>query len=274
MPSEKSHFGMAFSFITLRARRQALNDFYIYCRLLDDVVDEEGLDTSQRVEILKKIENWVKQNERIEHPFWDRLLEARWRYGISDATLLGIIDGVRTDLSVGPLTFETWEELDQYVYGVSCCVGQGVLAILNICEDKTKAYSENMGSCVQYLNIMRDLSEDISRDRVYVPQSYLRSIGLHEGYKPGSGLLPIIREELYRRAMNFYERALPRSLRYFPADLMGTIYVRAATQYWRKGANRRLSKSEKLAASMRGTIQFLIRFMKASSREATPDPSN
>jgi hypothetical protein len=140
-----------------------------------------------------------------------------------------------------PVRLQTWEELDHYVYGVACCVGQAVLSILGADTSLADAYSLAMGSMLQYLNILRDLKEDLASDRVYVPEEFLL----------GRNLLSCASEaraELYQRAMKFRSEAVPYSWKCFPAEMMASIYATGATRYWLKDSPQRLSTWEKIRA--------------------------
>ncbi|MDB5037219.1 MAG: Phytoene synthase [Bacteriovoracaceae bacterium] len=219
-------------------RRQALTDFYAFCRLADDISDQEGLSIARRSELLDRLASWVKDGQKNGHPYWDRFLDEKRDLHISNSSLLGIIDGVRMDLTE-TLNIQTWNELNRYVYGVACCVGEAVLSILGADGPKAAPYSLPMGKCLQYLNIMRDLDEDAANQRTYVPEEFLSGRKM-EMCKDE------IREELFKRAMEFRNEAEPYSFKCLPAELMAAIYIEGAIKYWRFGNPKRLTSYEKL----------------------------
>lgn len=224
-------------------------DFYSFCRLADDISDDEGLSESRRHDFLDHLTAWVMNESRIGHPFWDRFLSEKQSLGIRNSSLIGIIEGVRTDLK-REVRIETWEELDLYVYRVACCVGEAVLATLGANGPKADSYSLAMGSCLQYLNIMRDIDEDLKRNRIYIPEEFLkrRSVDFCRVE---------IREEFYRRALQFRSQAHPYSWKCFPAEMMAGVYLMGAKKYWRFGNPKRLSRLEKLISLFEASRQML-----------------
>lgn len=262
----KSHFQSAFFLIPSAQRRQALNDFYAYCRLVDDIADSEelGLSLTTRNEVLNRIETWIRNPTLTENKYWNRFKESIDRYEMPLSALIGIIAGVRYDLKEKPLLFSTWEDLNHYVRGVACAVGEVVLSILGEKSPQTTEYALFMGRCLQYLNIMRDLDEDFKARRIYVPQEYMKSIGASEGIlegieRPSSEIKANMRVELFERAFQYRRKAIPISWRCLPAELMAGVYIKAANQYWRFGKPTRLTRKEKVAAIIETTARFFFR---------------
>jgi phytoene/squalene synthetase len=256
----KSHFQITFLFIWSKARRQALRDLYAFCRIADDISDAKGIPREKRQDLLHELQAWVKKRQPIGHRFWDRFLTERTAYEIPDRVLLGIIDGVAMDITKERVEFNTWEELDRYIYGVASCVGEAVLAILGAQSSQSPTYADAMGKCLQYLNIMRDIEEDEAENRIYIPQIYLQT--LTNDRLPPIHCLPDIRNELFSRAMNFRKKAKPYSLKCLPAELMAALYLKASQKFWRHGNPRRLSKLEKVWISLRTAFRFLLNARK------------
>jgi len=253
--AQKSHFQLTFLFVPSHQRRQALADLYAFCRLADDIADQPDLEISFRKSRIAQLRGWVLAKEAVGHPFWDRFLKERNRYQIDDQSLLGVLDGVLKDIE--QRTFKTWTELDEYVYGVACCVGEAVLCIVGANEGTSaKNYAYEMGRCLQYLNIMRDLEEDHANGRLYVPQEFMHSL---DSQLDENERLQKIRDELYRRALLFKASARPYSLRCVIAELMAGLYLEASKSYWRWGNPRRLSKAEKIYFSLKTLVQFIFR---------------
>lgn len=244
----KSHFQITFFFVFSAARRRALRDFYAFCRLADDFADQEAVPLQERLDRLQSLRRWASLSETKNHPFWDDFRDSLKRYRVSPSSLAGILDGVSYDLHRVPLRFETWDELNAYVYGVACCVGEAVLCILGADGPEAKSYALHMGRCLQYLNIMRDLEEDWEHNRLYVPNEFLKSIGEKSDALPTTEKLEIIRKEFFERALQSRRQANPYSWKCLPAELMGAVYLYASQKYWRWGRTNRLSKWEKLSA--------------------------
>ena len=102
------------------------------------------------------------------------LVDAIERFGVSPQDLADVISGVEMDLV--RTRYQTFEELQDYCYHVASAVGLATLPILNAGVPPTDAmreYAVDLGLGMQLVNILRDVSEDLDRDRVYLPQEDL-----------------------------------------------------------------------------------------------------
>lgn len=176
---------------------------------------------------------------------------------------MGILNGVAHDLAQEEnfVEFKTWDDLNAYVQGVACDVGQGVLQIVGASGPRAKDYSTYLGRCVQYLNIMRDLEEDVENDRYYLPLCLLEEMKISRNEKLGASEFSQLRFELYHRAIEYRKKAVPYSWKCFPAEIMVGIYIRASKKYWRYGNNQRLKSYEALPAILFSSIHFIQRML-------------
>jgi phytoene synthase len=85
--------------------------------------------------------------------------------------LFEIIEGCRMDVEVRK--YATFLELYRYCTLVASAVGQACIHIWGFRGDKAPQYAEWAGVALQLTNILRDLGEDRSRGRVYLPQEDL-----------------------------------------------------------------------------------------------------
>ncbi|MCS7092724.1 MAG: phytoene/squalene synthase family protein [Patescibacteria group bacterium] len=68
--------------------------------------------------------------------------------------------------------YEDFSELDQYMYGSANVIGIMMAYILDL-PKKSFPYAELLGKAMQYANFIRDINEDISLGRIYIPKSEL-----------------------------------------------------------------------------------------------------
>jgi len=254
----KSHFQTAFCFLRSPLKRQALGDFYAYCRLVDDLCDETSLPLEPRRQALEQICQWLR-DPKSSHPFWHRLHGHILNLQLDPKLFMNILKGVESDIQTSPdqlVSFETWQDLYDYIQGVACDVGEVCLQILGTKNSKQHVYALNLGRCVQLLNIMRDLENDMEQNRIYLPQELLKSFGPEFVPQPNRDVYPAIRDILYELAISFRQKARPYSWSCYIAELMVNLYVEAASRYWRHGINKRLSKFRKLLISLKLSLQF------------------
>lgn len=166
---KRSRSNLAFALACLpKRRRNDMYIFYAFCRVVDDIADDEGWTTPQRLEALDRWRSVVRGEASEMEPFERDLLELRQRYAIPAEEMLSIIDGVAMDIE--PRRYASWEELKLYCYRVAGCVGLVSIRIFGCRDEKSRDYAINLGYALQITNILRDVRADWENgQRIYLP---------------------------------------------------------------------------------------------------------
>jgi phytoene synthase len=229
--TRRSSSNFYYAFMLLPAeRRQALYAVYAFCRFVDDIAD--GQAAANPAELLTR---WREELERVfngspAHPISRALADNVRRFAIPRRYFEEIIDGVEMDL--GRARYAAFQELRLYCYRVASAVGLVCIEIFGYRNPCTREYAENLGIAFQLTNIIRDLSEDAARGRIYLPLEDLARFGVTEDeILRGRDTLELRRllEFEVERARSFYalaERALPAEDRsaMVCAEAMRSIY--------------------------------------------------
>lgn len=214
-----------------RPNRDDMVVFYAFCRLIDDIADDPGMPAETRRAAL---DAWAAGLERgFERPddMQSAITDIRGRYDIPNELLLAIVEGCRADID--PRRFATWEDLDAYIWKVSCAVGLVSVRIFGCRCEGADPYAEALGRALQLTNIARDVGEDWENGRrIYLPIELLDTHGIPESEFPVASSDPRFRrvmETLADRAEAAFDEAdrlFPRSDRraLAPARIMGAIY--------------------------------------------------
>ncbi len=226
---KKSSFGPAFFFLSKR-RREALADYYEFCRLMDDIADEPQVPQPQR-----QLDDWTREIGRVYdgRPQTDlgRRLQADVQtFSLPADRFLLLIEGMRADLE--GKRYPTQQALDWYLYRVAVVVGSATLDILGVRGPTADALALQLGTAVQLTNIIRDVAEDARLGRVYLPDDLLTRFSLSrqdvlENRLPR--VLAAALAQLAERAEASYDQAfatmrkLPR-LKMLPCRVMGCVY--------------------------------------------------
>lgn len=161
-------------------QRRAIYAAYAFARQCDDIVDGDlPLDEAERQ--LNVMEDSLRAALAGEPdgPVMKALRETVLRYKIPEEYLYGLIDGVRIDLT--KRRYATFDELREYCYGVASTTGLICIEIFGYSGgERTRQYAEDLGIALQLTNIMRDISEDAERGRIYLPQDELEWFGYGE----------------------------------------------------------------------------------------------
>ena len=221
-----------YSFLLLpSAKRRAINDVYNFCRLLDDIVDEDQKDR----DALTELQFWRDEIEACYQgcpttEFGERLINSIEEFDLPKQPFLDLIEGMEMDLKWH--SYQTFADLREYCYRAASTVGLICIEIFGYESARTREYAVNLGLAMQLTNILRDLKEDIARGRIYIPLEDLERFGYSEqdlrANLYNAPFINLMKFE-HARARSYFEKAaasLPESDRasMFAAEIMGAIY--------------------------------------------------
>ena len=175
-------FHFASSFLP-REKRQAVFALYDYCRHADNLVDLRGDRPTDLVRAdlsaLGAMVRALHAGDVPDDPRWLALWDTLRRYPVPLAPLLALLDGVATDL--GPVRMADFPALYHYCTQVAGGVGLMLGPVLGAAEEGFRDYGVGLGVAMQLTNVLRDVSEDLAEDRVYLPADELAAYGItHE----------------------------------------------------------------------------------------------
>lgn len=156
-------------------KRDAICAVYAFMRECDDLSDEGGGDRAG-LRVWREDLRRALAGERPGHAVWPAFSDAAARYAIPHHVFEDMIDGVESDLA--PRDIETWADLYRYCYQVASVVGISVIHIFGFRDPRAPGLAEKCGVAFQLTNILRDVAEDASRGRVYLPAEDLRRFGV------------------------------------------------------------------------------------------------
>lgn len=169
-------------------KQRGIFALYALCRYLDDLVDEaEDLllqekltlqDIEQRIDEWRRNINSVFDGQHIDHPVLLAIRDTLKHFSIDAKYPLELLEGVSTDLVKD--RYNNFEELYKYSYQVAAVVGLMTTDVFGFSGEKAKLHAEHLGIAMQLTNILRDIGEDLDRNRIYLPQDDLKTYGVSE----------------------------------------------------------------------------------------------
>jgi phytoene synthase len=223
-------------------RRAAMYAIYAFCREVDDIADD-----APAAEKAPGLAAWRREIAALyaghpTHPIARALLAPVAAYGLDQRDFLAIIDGMEMD-AVRDIRAPSLAELDLYCARVASAVGR--LSVRAFGADSARALdvAEALGRALQLTNILRDLTEDAARGRLYLPRELLDKHGI-AGSDPRAMLahpaLPKVCAEIVLMARQRFaeaEQAMAdcprRAMR--PAALMKAMYRAVLDRLERRG---------------------------------------
>lgn len=189
-----------YAFLTLPANQfWAMCALYGFTRLVDDAGDDTSRDIETRTALLQK---WrtdlvaALHGDTAASPVLPALLDTAKNYQIPQEYLFSLIEGVEFDLK--PVSYQTYEELAHYCYHVAGVVGLCCIHVWGFSDEKAKPLAITVGEAFQLTNILRDLKEDMTLGRCYLPMEDLMRFGYTE-----TDLANGVRNEAFQHLMQF-----------------------------------------------------------------------
>jgi 15-cis-phytoene synthase len=234
----------AYSFLILPPdQRRAIGAVWDFCRAVDDAVDEPAPDRPARAAVTF----WREEVARCYNGERPSTTQGRaLQPFIHDFTLPrqafdDVVDGVAMDLDT--MRYATFEDLFQYCRRVASAVGLICIRIFGCVNARSETYALNLGLALQLTNILRDIKDDLSRGRVYLPLEDLAAHGCSVDDLARGVVTPQVAALLAfecRRARDFYQRAVDARpdedrRRLAAAEIMRAVYFETLKRIERRG---------------------------------------
>ncbi|MFC9439918.1 phytoene/squalene synthase family protein [Nocardia sp. NPDC057030] len=208
-------------------QRPGVHALYGFARRADDILDEfdPARTAGDRAADLDALAGQFVSGDSGGDPVLAAVLHTADRYGIDAHLFDAFLASMRMDLTV--TDYPDRAALDTYVYGSAEVIGLQLLPILGVTESIADAapYAAALGKAFQLTNFLRDVDEDLARDRVYLPADELAAHGVDRDLLAWCSRRrqaePRVRRalaeqheitrEIYRFARGGIERLAPRS---------------------------------------------------------------
>ena len=209
--TRKSKTNFLFStFFLNKEKSNALNAIYAFCRISDDIVDDDRISDSEKVIKFNKWKNEFTEslNGNTKNEFFNYLIKIINEYKIDKNHFLDLLKGMEMDLN--KKEFKTFKDLYEYCLCVASTVGLIFIKITGYKNPHTVEYAINLGVALQLTNILRDIKKDFENGRVYIPQEALEKFkySKEEISKNlyNDNFVKLMKYEI-NRAKSYYEKA-------------------------------------------------------------------
>ena len=190
--------------------RDAAIFLYGWCRYCDDQVDEAGKsgnrdELERRLIALRERTASAFSLEPQQEPVFVALQYIVHRYSIPAYYAIELIEGMAMD--VRGIRYANLRELVLYCYRVAGTVGLMMSHVMGLREESALKHAADLGIAMQLTNITRDVTEDASMGRIYLPLDWLNeaNIAPDEIAAPANReKLAVITLRLLREAERYY----------------------------------------------------------------------
>ena len=160
-----------------RDQREAMFQIYSFCRQVDDIADSDG----PRPERLAALQQWRDDIDALYHgsppPRVQDYAASVKRFGLKREDFLAIVDGMEMDVPQD-IRAPDMATLDLYCDRVASAVGRLSVRVFGLPEDDGIQLAHHLGRALQLTNILRDIDEDATLGRLYLPRESLMLAGI------------------------------------------------------------------------------------------------
>ncbi|CAB5240121.1 unannotated protein [freshwater metagenome] len=162
-------------------KRPFVHALYGFARYADEIVDDLA-STLTPIEKAEALHTWGQEviegirsgtsNDQVGRA----LIDTVQRFNIPIQHFIDFLHSMTMDLTV--TSYQTYEDLMEYVYGSASVIGLQMVPILGPLTERAYEPAEKLGTAFQLANFIRDVGEDLDRGRVYLPLQELADDGV------------------------------------------------------------------------------------------------
>jgi squalene synthase HpnC len=153
---------------------------YSFARTADDYADEPGYTLAERVDNLNQWEQYLIDcyNGNPTHRVFAALAETVERFQIPIELFQNLLTAFRSDISVK--RYETFDDLLAYCCHSANPIGRLLLILTNYRSETMMQLSDSICTALQLTNFWQDISVDVKRNHIYIPQEDFEEFGYRE----------------------------------------------------------------------------------------------
>jgi phytoene synthase len=201
-----------------RDRRPDVSALYAFARMADDLVDAPGSPGTQTLLAWRDQAMAAVRSAFGPDPAEQPVLAATWHtmraFGLEPDLLEEFFDSMVMDLTIS--RYATWEDLRGYMRGSAAVIGELMAPLLGASGPEALRRAAALGEAFQLTNFIRDVGEDLTRGRIYLPAADLARFRVSEALlaeavrtgAPSPPVRSLVAFEV-RRAVDLYAAARP-----------------------------------------------------------------
>lgn len=260
---KKSNFAIAFLFFG-KEKLNSLSVIYDFFRMSDDIVDSSD-DKEIKFKKINEIKNKIDDiyNNKKTDEFFNILKTVIDKYQIPRYCFDEFLKGMEADIE--NVDLKTTEELERYMYQVAGVVGITVLHISEYNGDDKQDIAKYTGYALQLTNILRDIDEDLKKNRIYIPQQHRKMFLKTEkidlsspDFKKLFEFEKNIAKDYYRKADEFFKKNKSKKL--MASSVMKNTYyeIFKSLDFKKITKNHKISNYKKIKAVFRSFVETLL----------------
>lgn len=180
--SAKEHYENfpVISFFLPAGLRKHVAVIYVFSRTADDIADEGKFSPEERISNLDSYKSRLVNalDGNYEDEFWFALHQTIIDKKLDPELFYLLLDAFRQDISKNRYT--NFREVLDYCKRSANPVGRLVLQLHGITDERAYYYSDYICTALQITNFLQDISVDLEKDRIYLPEEDLTRFSVNE----------------------------------------------------------------------------------------------
>jgi squalene synthase HpnC len=171
----KSHYENfpVISLFVKRDIRKHIAIIYQFARQADDIADEGVMPQDERITQLNNYESELERSfsNNFSGGFWKALKLTIDQYKLDIENFFNLLKAFKQD--VWKKRYKNFSEVLQYCKYSANPIGRLILGLYNIHNPDAQKYSDKICTALQLTNFYQDVSVDIFKNRIYLPEDEL-----------------------------------------------------------------------------------------------------
>ncbi len=206
--------------------REDVTKLYAFVRVYDDLVDSVPQKGREFFKLREKFYEAL-DGKKSENEVINNFVELMTRKRFNKSWVDDFLNSMEADLT--KKVYYTIDETVAYMYGSAEVVGLMMMRVLNLREESSY-YARMLGRAMQYLNFIRDVKEDLSMGRQYLPLEEMQEFGVKSLSECTPNFKEFIRFQV-KRFMSFQKEA-ERGYRFIPIRYLIPVKTAADMYKW------------------------------------------
>ncbi|HEY4898212.1 MAG TPA: phytoene/squalene synthase family protein [Candidatus Nanopelagicaceae bacterium] len=182
-----------------KAKRPHVHALYGFARHADEIVDDlqSTLSIEDKASALKAWGDGILADIRrgsSSDAIGKALVDTVQRFKIPIDLFETFLRSMAMDLTVSE--YQSYDDLMEYVYGSAAVIGIQMVHILGATDPQAYESAKKLGIAFQLANFIRDVDEDLTRGRIYLPRDELSAAGVTPEMLATRKLTPEIKRAL------------------------------------------------------------------------------
>ncbi|MDD3670971.1 MAG: phytoene/squalene synthase family protein [Sphaerochaetaceae bacterium] len=217
------------SFFFPKKVRQDVYILYGFVRIADNLVDDQPVESEKFKAFVTQYYDAKETGIQCGNPIIDSFIDLEKRKQFDPAWTKAFLDAMERDL--GQTRYETLDDTLSYIYGSAEVIGLCMSRILDLPEQSLSS-AAMLGRAMQYINFIRDIEEDNTLSRRYLPleESSLGSLHHEEVIKQPTEFSAFILKQLQRYAS--WQKEAAKGYKYIPRRYRIPIMTAADMYCW------------------------------------------